>query len=419
MRIGETRTLQAAAPIGPSLVLTDTYQFDRVLLLLLMLATLAAPGLVPGNTALWYLLPGLATGAAILIRARAPSTLVRRPLASDVLLFLLMVLGLAGTMYGILFLGTTAPARPVFVPMVIAFLYLVTLEEPTDDEADALLGGLIWIGFVYLVLNAIVDIGLAPGPGLGGDHPFRNSQLLFVVMALVAAFELRRWRQAAVLVVLGAFMVITYPSATTVLVSVGTLATVYVARPRASSGRAYVVAILGSAVVVAGLLNSTSGVEVTSSYFAAVGKADTVNTRLLLWREGMRQFEESPVIGDAFSGDTNAVIVRAVGPPIRLPFHNDFILFLASGGVVGLGLLVAWAVVTEAIVLRRYRAFVAAGRVSHARLLRTLLVGFNAFFVAAAFNPQLTAVSASVTIFAVYGLLISLGSPRAEPEDAS
>lgn len=414
MQTGETRAGPAAASLAAPHHLTDTYRFDRVLLLVLFVATLSAPGLVTGKSPLWYLVPGVVVGAAILIRARTPSMLVRRPVASDVLLLLLMILGLAGSTYGLLFLGTTATARPVFVPMLISFLYLLTLEEPTDDEADALIRGLIWVGIAYIALNAAVTFGFAPGPGLDGDHPFRNSQLPFVAMAVVGAVELRRWRYVAILTVLVLYMVITYPSATTVLVAVGTLATLYVAHPRASSVRAYLVAILGSAVVVAGLLNATSSADVTSRYFATVGKADTVPTRLLLWEEGIRRFEESPVIGDVFSGDTNAVIVRAVGAPLRLPFHNDFILFLAAGGVIGLGLLLAWAAMTEAIVLRRHRAFALAGRNAHARLLRTLLVGFNAFFVAAAFNPQFTSVSASATIFAVYGLMMSTGSPAAE-----
>ena len=411
MPTGEIRVSTRAGSFARLRPPSDTYRFDRVLLLVLLLATLSAPGLVSGKSPLWYLLPGAVIAAAILIRARTPSTLIRRPVASDVVLLMLMVLGLAGSMYGIVFLGTTATARPVFVPMVIAFLYLLMLEGHTDDEADALVRGLIWIGIVYIALNAAVIFGLVPGPGLAGDHPFRNSQLPFVTMAVVGAFELRRWRLVGLLAVLVAFMVVSYPSATTILVAVGTLATLYVAQPRASGVRASLVAILGSVVVVAGLLNSTSSVEVTSRYFATVGKADTVPTRLLLWEEGIRRFEDSPVIGNAFSGDTNAVIVRDVGPPLQLPFHNDFILFLATGGVVGLGLLLAWAAATEAIVLRRYWAFAAAGGHAHARLLRTLLVGFNAFFVAAAFNPQFTSVSASTTIFAVYGLMLSTGSP--------
>jgi hypothetical protein len=74
-------------------------------------------------------------------------------------------------------------------------------------------------------------------------------------------------------------------------------------------------------------------------------------------------------------------------------------------------LLVTWIVATEIIVIRRHRMFVRAGWSSHARLLRTLLVGFNAYFIAAAFNPQFTSVTSSASIFAVYGLIMSLGAP--------
>jgi hypothetical protein len=98
----------------------------------------------------------------------------------------------------------------------------------------------------------------------------------------------------------------------------------------------------------------------------------------------------------------------------RVQFHNDFVLFLAEGGIVGIGLLLAWIVVTEVTIIRRHRMFSDAGWSSHARLLRTLLVGWNAFFVAAAFNPQFSAVTGSASIFALYGLMMSLGTPPPE-----
>ena len=150
----------------------------------------------------------------------------------------------------------------------------------------------------------------------------------------------------------------------------------------------------------------------TATYFAAVGKRDNNGTRLALWQAGIDEFRQSPVSGSWFSGPTVIVTTRpGQHKQFQLPFHNDYILFLVEGGLIGLGLLLAWAISTELLMLRRYRAYVALGEHSRAALLRTLLIGFNAFFVAAAFNPLFTGMSSSATIFSIYGLMLLLGSP--------
>lgn len=391
---------------------SDAYRLDRALVLTLALATLDAPGLFRAQTSAWYLILVPPLVAVVLLRVGRTSTLIRRPIVSDVVLGVLFALGLTGTTYAALFRPTTATARPIFIPMAIAFLYLATLERPTARECDRLLRALTWIGAGYLLLNAAIYFGLAPGPGLSGDHPFRNSQLFFVAMALVGAAALRRVGTFAILLGLLGFMVVTYPSATTILVAIGVLATLYVTQRRASHLRALALAAALLVVVLLALVRPTDAIETADRYFAAVGKANTNPTRLAVWTEGMRRFRESPLIGSGFAGSANAIIVRVPGRrPIQVPYHNDFILFLVAGGVVGVALLLTWVILTEVIVLRRYRMFLHAGWDAHARLLRALLVGFNAFFIAAAFNPEFTAVSGSASIFAIYGLMLSLGHP--------
>lgn len=393
-------------------VATDTYRFDRSLVAVIFLATFNAPGLVNAGSPMWYLLPAIPVAAIALIRAPLGSTTIRRPVVSDVVLMILMIFGLAGTTYGVLFLGTTASLRPTFVPMVIALLYLGTLNQPTEQETDALLRALIWVGVAYLLVNASVDFGLAPGSGLIGAHPFRNSQLLFVVMATYGAVALRRWAGMLLLALLVTYMVLIYPSGTTIFVAVGTLATLYVTQPRRSAIRPYVIAILVLLLMSISLLKFGAAVDVTQRYFNAVGKTDNNATRLAVWTAGIDRFRQSPIFGAGFTGNTYAQAVLVQGrPAIQAQFHNDFILFLAEGGVVGIGLLLAWVVVTEITVIRRHRMFAQAGWSSHARLLRTLLVGWNAFFIAAAFNPQFASVTGSASIFAVYALMMSLAAP--------
>jgi hypothetical protein len=401
--------------IASEIVPTDTYRFDRSLVVLLLFATLNAQGLVNGQGPAWYLLLVIPVVSIALVRARLASTTIRRPVLSDVVLLILLLFGLAGTTYGVLFLGTTAPLRPTFVPMVIALFYLGTLDQPTGQESLALVRGLVWVGIAYLLVNISVALGIAPGAGLNGDHPFRNSQLLFVAMAVVGAVSLRRWAVVSLLAFLVGWMVLLYPSGTTILVAVGSLATIYVTQPRSSGIRTGAMAALAVVLVSVALLKLGATQNVTEQYFSAVGKQNNDATRLAAWNDGMDRFWRSPIIGSGFADNTYAQVVLVPGQRVnQVQFHNDFILFLAEGGVVGIGLLLVWAAVTEVTIIRRYRMFARAGWSSHARLLRTLLVGWNAFFVAAAFNPQFSAVTGSASIFALYGLMMSLGTPPPE-----
>jgi hypothetical protein len=51
-------------------------------------------------------------------------------------------------------------------------------------------------------------------------------------------------------------------------------------------------------------------------------------------------------------------------------------------------------------------------------LMKVLLVGFNAWLTAAMFNPLFQGMARSVTLFAIYGLMMALGEPGA-PESPS
>jgi O-antigen ligase len=139
-----------------------------------------------------------------------------------------------------------------------------------------------------------------------------------------------------------------------------------------------------------------------------VDKANANSGRLDLWTEGLERWGEAPVFGSGFAGEVTAVRSR---DEKALPFHNDFVLFLANGGIVGLGLLITWIVMTELTILRRYRGFVRAGDLGRAGLLRAILVCLNAFVVAMAFNPVLPGASRSATIFGLYAIAMSVGEP--------
>jgi len=120
------------------------------------------------------------------------------------------------------------------------------------------------------------------------------------------------------------------------------------------------------------------------------------------------------LIGAGFASDT----VVESGRDHASPYHNDFILFLAEGGVVAFGLLVAWIVWLEVTLLRRYRGYVRYGQRQRAMLVRVILVTLNGFFTAMGFNPVLPGLTRSIAVFGLAGIAMSLGDPqpRAEAE---
>jgi hypothetical protein len=91
-------------------------------------------------------------------------------------------------------------------------------------------------------------------------------------------------------------------------------------------------------------------------------------------------------------------------------------MFLAEGGLVGAGLLIAWIALLLTSLIRAYFGFAAAGSPERARLARLLLVGLNGFFVAMAFNPVLEGLSRSATVFALAAIASTLGAPEEAPE---
>lgn len=344
--------------------------------------------------------------AAVWIRLRRPRFLVRRPLPSDIVLFALFIFGLGGSLIGVAFLGTVENARPVFLPMMVAFLYLLTTEDPTDREVSKTLSWLSVIALAYTAMNAFVNLGLLPG--LSAFKQYRNASVAVIALAVGSAYVLGARRRLALVLVLSAAIFITYPSATSVLVGASIVLTVYITGKRAGGVRTGLVACTIVIVATLALVNFDRGVEIADDYFAVVDKTNANSGRLDLWTEGLERWREAPIFGSGFAGDVTAVRDR---DDKSLPYHNDFVLFLASGGIVGLGLLVAWFVLTEATLLRRYRGFARAGDGTRAGLLRAILVCLNAFVVAMAFNPVLPGASRSATIFGLYAIAMSLGEP--------
>jgi O-antigen ligase len=152
---------------------------------------------------------------------------------------------------------------------------------------------------------------------------------------------------------------------------------------------------------------------VAQDYFNSVGKRNTSQGRLEFWASGIATFEQSPWVGNAFASDT----VVETGRDHPSPYHNDYIMFLAEGGLLGAGLLVAWIILLLVDLTRRYFGFVRARAPDHANLARLLLVGLSGFFVSMASNPVLEGLSRSATIFALAAIAGTLGEPDPPADD--
>jgi hypothetical protein len=398
-------------PARPSI--SDSYRLGRALLLMMLCVALDTRDFFDKGGPTRYVLLLIPLGVTVSIRMRNRTGRIRRLSSPDTILFVLTCVGLTGAIYGTIVLHTTSTTLPVFLPMLVAFTYLFTLRRPTDEEVRKLILGLAWVGLIYTFMNASANSDLAPS--IFAEKVYRNSKVFFVLMGIAAAIAARRRGMLALMFILGVFVYFTYPSGTDVIVILVTILTFWMTRPGGSRLRSYIVAGLGIAIVALALINLPTTTSIANSYFGAVGKRDNSTTRLALWRGGIAEFEKSPIYGSVFSEEITILVYRQPDyrAPFKAPFHDDYVMLLATGGVLGLAVILWWLMITEQHVIRRYRGFLAAGQAPQAMLLRTLLVGFNVFFAAAMFNPELSSVGRGASIFTIYAMMMMLGRPDA------
>lgn len=400
-----------ALPAGWRPQRSDVTIFAIALLLILFASVVDVFNVLDRGDGTRYLILTVPVAGLAVTRLRRPSFLIRQPGLGDALVIILFLYGLGGSLYGATFLGTTSTGRPVFLPLVLGFTPLLLMDRPSDAEVDRIFRWLSWIATTYVVLNFVVNLNLIGG--LAEYRQFRNASFAFVALALGCAVIRRRWVTLAFLLALVAGIFATYPSATSAIMLMGTGLTLFLTGRRATGLRAFVVI---STVVVSGALlavNFEAAIDLTSRYFDLVNKAHTEGGRFELWTDGLAKFERSPIVGQAFTDNIVAIRNR---DQASIPYHNDFILFLAEGGIVGVGLLLTWIAYVEATLLKRHREYRAARRRPQADLTRAILILLNGFFVAMAFNPVLSGITRSTAIFGLSAIALSLGSPWAPRE---
>lgn len=426
MSLAQTTSPRGRAPtrrseaVAPELH-TDSYRLARAFLVIMSIAVVDVfnvldrgfsafrPGTQPGG-AIRYLVLLVPLSAALWIRLQQPSFVIRRPMPAEAVLFALFALGLVGSLVGIAVLGTEHTARPVFLPMSLGLLAVLVIQPPSQREVGTMLRWLSNIGFVYIVMNALVNVGILP---FAQYQQYRNASVAFLVLGLGAAVAAGQRRRLLLEVALSVLVFITYPSATMVLTLLVLALTLYVTTERASALRAVLLGAFVVAFAVIALSNLQAGIRMSDRYFDLVNKANANATRLDLWSAGVDRFEASPLVGSVFSGE---VVAERSRDGKDLPYHNDFVLFLALGGLLGIGLFLAFLIVTEVTLIRWVHRFRRAGDHDRASLVRAVLVGINAFFIAMAFNPVLSGASRSAVLFGLFAIAMSVGAPLQVPE---
>ncbi len=385
---------------GPS---TEGYRYARVTVFIMFVTAMDIFNFFDRGGSKKYLILAVPVIVVLYDWTRLRTPYVRTTTVTDKIFLAILLMGLAGSLYASMIQGSGTSARVVFLPLSLAILYLLVLRSPTDDECKRILLAITLVGALYLLVAALVNSGVLPD--LAKYKQFRNAQFTFVMFGIAGAIVARRRWLLVALCGLEAANFAAYPSATSILCVIATIVTFSVTKPRASRARPYVFASIALLATLFALAHVSRVEEVTGDYFVAVGKSNASSVRVAIWSSGIEDWKTSPFFGNAFTGGTVAQTIRSRnGTVIQLPFHNDYVLFLREGGLVGLGLLLAFILTLNITLTRAHRNFVAQARDTRAGLVRLLLVGFNCFFVAAAFNPVLEGMSRSAVIGMTYGL---------------
>ena len=393
------RRPSAAVPELADSVATDSYRLACAFMLVMALVTVdvfnvldrgwppvaADAGGAGGGSAERYLILLIPIVAIIWMRMKAPSLLVRAPSGSDLRARppLPARHGRDATS-GSRSSARPTPSAPSSSRWCSGLLYLLTLHPPRDREVTRIIDWLGLIGLVYVIANFLVNYGILPG--LLQYKQYRNASVAYVALAAVAAFVRGRRRRLLLVLVLTAAIFVSYPSATSVLVALTVLLTLFLTGRRATGLRSIVVVGVVVLMGVVAVANFQKGVQITSDYFSAVGKVDANAGRLDLWTAGIERWQESPFIGSVFSGEAVAVRSRD-----QRPCRTTTTSCCSSprAGCSGAGILVAFIVMAEITLVRRYRRFVRWGDQDRADLLRIILCTSNAFLMTMLFNPVL------------------------------
>ena len=320
--------------------------------------------------------------------------------------------GLFGSIFGRAFLHTPDSGTVIFLPMCLGLAHLMVRDPMTAGEAEGFQRWLVRVGVVFLVFGILSQTPLWP---LVAPRKSSFERTYFIAWALAAAWFARPRRKGAValLVALSAVLFLQYPAATWVIVTACGLTTAFATSRRGRQIGGLVLLVFAIGLLGVGFAQvQGGGSSVAKSYFSSVGKTDNTRARTQLWKAAEIEIRKSPWVGSLWTGNftvenrNRAITIFAASAHIEP--HNDYLEALVLGGFLGLFLFGGIIISTNIVVLRRVRQLSDAGAVAQRDLARVLLIGLNAAFAAAAFNPELSKPGTTAVVFLVYAVTMTI-----------
>lgn len=310
-----------------------------------------------------------------------------------------------GSVVGRLARGTVSGALPIGLPM------LTSLVSPSrvDQSRESLRGGLTlisWAALAYSVAMWLTRSGVLVTDSLAYGH----EKAFISVLGASCAVGSRRpvLLIAHAVAYIGAYLA--YPAATFVVCLLAGALTHFVfwLRPGLASRRA--LALATGAAAAAALFRLDDIIDISSKYFAQVGKSDNGAVRRSLADIAFSRISENPIFSDFFTGELS-VRTDLSGKHAMIPFHNDYLTLAVGGGLAAASAYIGIIILLNGAALRAVRTCRdASDGEAIASAITPFIACVNAAAAASFANPVLLNPQAGAIIWAAALAAISLAA---------
>jgi len=340
--------------------------------------------------------------------------------ARDRLLLILAVYMLLGSLGGRLFLGTVSSALSAAIPLTLAVVPLPRRKEPFSGS-PALIRALLHALGVFLAVAIIARLTPVLGTASRGLYGHERAYLLIAGLFALWMFHHRVWFTLALLATIAIFR--DYSAATYVVTFAAAVATILFTSRRPPLRRLGIaLAIIAPIGLVYATTHLATATSLTSRYFEIAGKSSNNEFRTIVYGAAAQRVAESPIVGSWFTGESTVVVppgyTLLVGGQAqeKVPPHSDMLEIWMLGGIIALGLLLTWLVLTNLAVARFCRE---TSDRDQARLARVLLIMVNGFFAVGLANPVLSQIGNTLILAAAYLCLRLVLSGHDRPTTAA
>lgn len=264
---------------------------------------------------------------------------------------------------------------------------------------------LFLVSGAYFIASSVALFG-AHYYGLPNFHVYAHERAYMMPLLFLPFIIQRRWIPSVFFAAISLVLFYYDPRSTMGIVLATSIVLVWIL-PRFTSKTCLFILILGlCAAVFFGISSFASVANLDSQFKTAVGGRSNADMRENYHKLAMSDFRKSPLFGDFFSGEVgySYVFGRYGGgsEELQRPIHNDFLVLLARGGVIGGGIFFTAIITSLVIALRNYRICIKHGFKEMGRLLLILAVTLISGLICMTVNPIVNSVS---TGWAFYYLL--------------